>query len=192
MTDKNQNVTPKTQESGGNQSRTELQTSQTSMARPNRGLTPFSLARSPFAMMQQMFDDLDALWTGSVPWGSAERGQRAFVPQIEVSRKNDQILVKCDLPGMSPDDVEVSVEQGQLVISGERHSAHEHDDSGSWQCEREYGMFRRVIALPDGADASSAQAHFNNGVLEVSIRAPEQARGRKVEIQHGSPPRETH
>jgi HSP20 family protein len=163
---------------------------QTATAPPERAsarTTPFG----PFAFMAHLFDNLVRMWGGE-PSARARMFQ-GFVPLIEVSRHDDKLVVQCDLPGLSPADVQVESRDGALVISGERRSEHAEQDENTSRCERSYGAFQRIITLPEGADPSSAEARFDNGVLEVTMNAPAQpeTRGRKVEIQtlQGETPR---
>ena len=95
-------------------------------------------------------------------------------------------LVHVDLPGLSPDDVKLRIEDGALLIEGERKSESESESGGVMRTERYFGHFQRCIPLPDGATADKAEARFENGVLEVSIVAPQLApQGRQIEIQTG-------
>jgi HSP20 family protein len=80
----------------------------------------------------------------------------------------------------------VEVQDGALVIEGERRQEREVETSGTYRAERIYGAFSRVIPLPEGVDPDTAEAHFENGVLEVSLRmSEEKARGKRIEIQEG-------
>jgi len=150
-----------------------------------------ALARSagtfgPFSMMRRLFDDMERLM-GFGSFGSPfeARGLEGsmFVPNVEVMRRDDKLVVNVDLPGMSADDIQVTVQDGALVIEGERHNEHEDREGDVWRCERSYGRFQRVIALPEGADTASAEARFENGVLAISLRAPEQQGGRRIEVK---------
>lgn len=156
---------------------------ETAPVKARRDLPARAIPTGPFALMRQLFDDLARMWGDeTVP---RSRGSIAFMPDIEVARRGDKLVVKADLPGLTTDDVEVSVIDDVLVITGERRSEHEEMEEGTWSCERSYGSFRREIALPDGVDAGSAEARFDNGVLEISVKIAEdtKARGRKIEIQ---------
>jgi len=141
-------------------------------------------AFSPFSLMRWLFD-------GQQDLAREDRGmnEMLFVPDVEVTQRGDSFIVKADLPGMSSDDVRVSVDDDAVVIEGERRSEHEEEDEGVWRCERSYGRFQRVIPIPDGADPETAEARFDNGVLEVSLRAPQRKReGRELDIKSGSSP----
>jgi HSP20 family protein len=146
--------------------------------------------------MRRLFDDLERLTGVDVP--NEQRGERAaldstiFMPTVEVMRRNDRLVVSVDLPGMRIDDIQVTVDDRALVIEGERRSEHEQEDGDVWRCERSYGEFRRVIPLPEGADPTTTEARFENGVLEISLRAPEPARQtRKIDIKTSETPSET-
>jgi HSP20 family protein len=106
------------------------------------------------------------------------------MPDIDVFEREGKLVVRADLPGLSKDDVRVEVDEGALVMQGERRQEREVEGSGTYRSERFYGSFRRVIPLPEGIDPDTAEAHFENGVLEVSFRLPQQkARGKRIEIQ---------
>lgn len=145
--------------------------------------SPFGMVRRVFddmeRMMESMFSDLDEL----VP----ETGVMSFnfAPRIDVTRRDDKIIVRADLPGISPEEIEVHAVEDGLVIEGERRHEAERTEGDVWQSERSYGRFYRMIPMPEGTDMDSAQARFENGVLEVSLKAPaEQAAGRRrIEIQ---------
>jgi HSP20 family protein len=142
----------------------------------------------PFSLMRRLFDDLDRL-TGVNATDMRALGRRGldglmFVPTVDVIRRDDKLVVSVDLPGMPVDDIQVTVDGGALIIEGERRSEHEQQDSGVWRCERSYGRFQRVIALPEDADPTTTEARFENGVLEISLRAPEPAKqGRKIDVK---------
>lgn len=140
---------------------------------------------SPLGFMRRMFDEMDQLMGLSPRREGLERG-RLFVPQVDVQRDKDRVLVRVDLPGLSPDDVKLRIEDGALLIEGERKSESESESGGVMRTERYFGQFQRYIPLPDGATADKAEARFENGVLEVSIPAPQQLpQGRQIQIQSG-------
>jgi HSP20 family protein len=153
---------------------------------------------SPFSFMRRMMDDLDRLFEefgfqgGEASMGRREMqrrsaGREAFwAPDVDVLEREGKLVVRADLPGLSKDDVRVEVQDGALVIEGERRQEREVERSGTYRAERIYGAFSRVIPLPEGVDPDTAEAHFENGVLEVSLRmSEEKARGKRIEIQEG-------
>jgi HSP20 family protein len=154
-------------------------------------VSPFGT--SPFSLMRRMMEDLDRMFenfgstgrsSGDMPaLGARGRLAMDWSPPVDMFERDGQLVVRADLPGLSPDDVRVEVTDDSLVIEGERRSEIEVEEEGSYRSERTYGRFSRVIELPEGVDPEGAQARFENGVLEVSIPLPEQTQRRRVPIQ---------
>jgi HSP20 family protein len=157
---------------------------------------PAMRAPSPFGLMRRVMEDLDGLFEG---FGgltpridrftrSGERGAGAWVPAVDVVERDGQLVIRADVPGMNKDQIRVEVEDGQLVISGERKEDHDERQGGVYRSERSYGSFYRAVQLPEGVNLEQAKASFSNGVLEITMPAPQRPRARRVEIQEGSAP----
>ncbi|MES2524770.1 MAG: Hsp20/alpha crystallin family protein [Gemmatimonadota bacterium] len=115
--------------------------------------------------------------------GTEGRGLQHWSPQMEVSQRGNELVVSADLPGVSPEEVHIDIEDGMLTISGERRQQHETREEGFHRTERMYGSFTRSIALPEGVDEEQVRARFENGVLEVTMPVPQQRqRGRRIQI----------
>jgi HSP20 family protein len=173
------------------------------MARPmnrSRTMSPFAAFRSlsplmsssPFGMVRRVFDDMERMMESMIPdmdEMGPEMGGMAldFVPRVDVTRRNENIVVHVDLPGLSPQEVKVEATEDGLIIEGERHHESERTEGDVWQSERSYGRFYRMVPLPEGADLDSVQARFENGVLEIQVKAPQGRGGRRqIQIQGGS------
>jgi HSP20 family protein len=120
-------------------------------------------------------------------WPSRSFGQRTaglWAPQIETFQRDDQFIVRADLPGLNKDDVNIEMTDDALTIQGERRDEHTEDREGYYRSERSYGSFYRTVPLPEGAIAESAKANFSNGVLEITVQAPprEVSQRRRIEI----------
>jgi HSP20 family protein len=146
---------------------------------------------SPFAFMQRFMSDMDSLF-GDFGFGrsglssrGSTGGANLWLPQIDVTTRDGQLLVHADLPGLKQEDVKVSVHDGLLSIAGERTDKHEDNREGVYRRERSYGSFSRQIALPEGVDPESIKASFENGVLEVTMPMPKEKapQGRSIPIQ---------
>jgi HSP20 family protein len=119
--------------------------------------------------------------------GLRQLEQSIWSPQIEVSEREGEIIVRADLPGLTKDDVKVEISDDAVTLKGERKHEHEECDESFCRSERSFGRFYRSIPLPDGIDSEKAKADFSNGVLEITIPAPHhQARRRQVQIGQGS------
>jgi len=160
--------------------------------------SPFS--NSPFAFMRRFTEDMDRLF-GDFGFGSGlapsfgrnflasslgDVSQTLWTPQIEMFERDGQLVVRADLPGVSKDDVNVEITDDAITISGERRQEHEEKGEGYYRTERTYGSFYRQIPLPEGVSAEDAKATFNNGVLEITLKAPQrESRSRRLEISQG-------
>jgi HSP20 family protein len=150
------------------------------------------LSRDPFSALFGGRDPFAAFWEpfgltsrSSWPFQSGQRHSAGpWAPQIETFQRGDEFVVRADLPGLTKDDVKVDITDDALTIEGERREEHEEDREGYYRSERSYGSFCRVVPLPEGAITDNANARFNQGVLEVVVKAPprEVSRGRRLEI----------
>lgn len=106
-------------------------------------------------------------------------------PAIDVVEKGKSFVVKAELPGISPEDIEVTVSDGYLIMKGERKEEKEEKDDAFLRREISYGSFQRTIALPETADCPKAEASFKNGVLTVKVpkTSAAQKEPKKLEIK---------
>ncbi|MBO6769705.1 MAG: Hsp20/alpha crystallin family protein [Erythrobacter sp.] len=103
-------------------------------------------------------------------------------PSIEIRRKDGEFLVTAEVPGVSEDDIELSLDDGMLVIRGERRS--EDGEEGSGYSERFYGRFERRMSLPQGIQEDKVHAEFRDGVLRIHLPHDERMSlsGRRIPI----------
>lgn len=163
-------------------------------------LTP--IFGSPFAWMRRFAEEMDHLFEDfglgfgrRVP-SFVTRGhellrrEAGLVPvdwslRVDVLRREDQLIVRADLPGVTKDDVTIEVTDDALTIRGERKEEKEERRQGYRYRERSYGYFYRTLPLPEGVDTAKATAEFDNGVLEVVIPVPKgpEMQTRRLEIR---------
>jgi HSP20 family protein len=106
-----------------------------------------------------------------------------WVPALDVRESQDRFDVTIDLPGLEPDDVNVTFEDGMLSINGKREFSAE-DRGETWhRIERSFGTFARSMRLPQTADTERIEATFDKGVLTVSVPKTEQAKPRTIEVR---------
>ena len=106
-----------------------------------------------------------------------------WVPAADVLEFDDRFVLRADLPGVKPEDIEVRMEKGVLSLSGERHAESEQDIDGMRRIERFSGRFYRRFALPDTADADNISARSANGILEVTIPKVPQVQTRRITVE---------
>jgi HSP20 family protein len=160
---------------------------------------PFS-GTTPFNMMRRFMDDMDRLFENfgglrrtpffdtaelAFPeWPEFEKNM--WSPKIEVLKHNGEITVQADLPGLKPEDINVEIADGALILSGERKEESEEKKEGFYRSELSYGSFYRTIPVPETVKPESATAKFENGVLEVKITVPaSEPSTSKIQIQAG-------
>lgn len=149
---------------------------------------------SPWELMRRMTEEMDQLFESlggrrATPAGRQRGGMELgtaaplLVPHIEVQQRGNELVVKADLPGLRPEDINVEVDGGMLTISGERRQEQREEQEGFIRSEVSYGTFYRTIPLPDGADEERVAATFRNGVLEVTIPVSERQQGRRIQVK---------
>lgn len=129
-------------------------------------------------LMDEMLPEAGAADIRSVPRGS--------FPMINVGRTDDAVRVYVFAAGLTAEDLEVSLQDNVLTVSGRRGSDTEPEDGAArtdFRRERFRGEFSRSLALPDGLDVERAEARFRNGVCEVLLPKREELRPRRIEIQ---------
>jgi HSP20 family protein len=136
------------------------------------------LSMNPFELMRRFTDELDRAFEGFGLAGGAGE-MEMWTPSVEVFERDNNLVVRAELPGLDKDDVNVELTDDGLVIKGERKRESEERLEGGYRSEIEYGRFCRLIPLPEGVNMDQAQARMNNGVLEVAIPAAEARRPRR-------------
>lgn len=108
----------------------------------------------------------------------------APVPAIEFAESEDSYSVTAELPGMDEDDIDLTIADGVLILSGEKKEEQERNEKGVRLSERRYGSFERRFALPTDANEAKVSATFKKGVLSITLPKDEKAqdRSRKIEI----------
>jgi HSP20 family protein len=111
--------------------------------------------------------------------------QRRWIPAMDLVERDDEFVLRADLPGLSEKDVTIELEDSVLTVSGERKVEHEDRKEGYYRVERSSGSFVRRLTLPEGTDPDAIRASVDKGVLEVHIPKPEERKPHKVAISVG-------
>jgi len=106
-----------------------------------------------------------------------------WVPAVDVNETEDTYLIEADVPGISPDDIEVTLERGVLTLKGERQAEKNVEEKGARHIERSYGSFVRRFSLPDTADAENIDARAEQGVLRLTIKKKAESKPRRIEVK---------
>ena len=148
-------------------------------------LSPFRGFYDMQSEMNRMFDEVfgDVARRSGRQQGDAPT---SWAPVLDVLQEDGDVVVRAELPGVRPDDVDITLHNGVLTISGERKAEEQREGSGYYVRERRYGSFRRSMTLPQGVDESSIRARFDDGVLEVRVSgAAAVQEPRRIQIESG-------
>ena len=116
----------------------------------------------------------------------AANGANAMVgwrPSVDIVEHADRFVVRADLPGVDSADIDVSLDDGILSITGERRAEEHRDAEGEKSLERRYGRFSRRFSLPEAVDAEAVTAKSTNGILEISIPKQPEVQARRIAVE---------
>ncbi|SMC25584.1 heat shock protein Hsp20 [Desulfacinum hydrothermale DSM 13146] len=138
----------------------------------------------PFEEMEREMERLRAEMDRLLPGFRSLRTARVGVfPPLNVSEDKDNLYVRAELPGMHPDQIEISVEGDTLTLRGERKPAPLGDNVSYHRREREFGRFRRSLTLPTRIDVDAVEATFNNGVLTIVLPKAQEVRPKQIPVK---------
>jgi HSP20 family protein len=139
----------------------------------------------PFRDLLRVQDELNRLFgrTFGSTEGAAGVTAGAWAPLLDVYETKDRFVVAVELPGVAPDDVDVSVEDSTLTIRGERRFYADVPEDSFHRVERRFGPFARSLALPSTADTERVEASFDKGVLVIEVPKVEAARPKKIQVK---------
>jgi HSP20 family protein len=121
------------------------------------------------------------------PWSLVDRisrdNHRTWVPAVDIYEEKDRFVVRADVPGVDPNDIELNMENGVLSVSGERSNEDRSEFEGVSRVERISGRFLRRFTLPETADAEAIKAKCRNGILEISIPKQAVVQPRRIAVE---------
>lgn len=144
---------------------------------PETSFTRDPFFRDPFATMRRLQQEIDRAFAPL--FGATSR----TFPAINMYQSENSLALTAELPGFNPEDIEITVKDDILTISGER-KAPETPEKGAWYLrERPFGRFVRSIQLPFRVDPDKVEARFHNGILEIELQRPEEDRPRRITVK---------
>lgn len=153
-----------------------------------KGGEHYDNSMNPFRELMSWHRDIDELFNSLFSSFPYERELREMtimpgrVPAVESFIKDGMLVVRVDLPGVDPKEIEVSMAEDTLIIRGQRKSSEEVKEKDYRYKETYYGRFERSLALPKGVDGDTIKANYRDGVLEVSMPLPVELAGKKIPI----------
>jgi len=128
--------------------------------------------------------EFDRLFRGafSPALSEGELSTRTWAPPVDIYENGDSLVLKAELPGINPDEVEIRVEDNTLYLKGERKFEKEVKEQNYHRVERSYGTFTRSFSLPNSIDADKVAANFQDGVLTLTMPKKEEAKPKTIKI----------
>jgi HSP20 family protein len=137
----------------------------------------------PFRDLTALQNEVNRLFSRAGGGDVAER--QSWTPAIDVVETDHAIVLKAELAGIKPEDINIEVQDNVLTLSGERRFEEEVKEDKFYRIERRYGSFSRSLALPPTADESKVDATYENGVLQITVHKAEVVRPKKITVTIG-------
>ena len=134
-------------------------------------------------LRKQMDDLFNRSLTGVLANGEDSESMASWVPAMDVVETEDKVLLRAELPGLTQEDVELTVENNVLTLSGNKKFEHEETEGHYRRLESRYGSFYRSFTLPSTVDQERIDANFRNGVLEIELPKAEKAKPKKIAVK---------
>jgi len=136
-----------------------------------------------FGRLSDLRDEIDRLFES--PLTELTRTSNllsGWTPALDVYEDKDNYTVKAELPGMKKEEIEVSLHEGTLSISGERKSESKHEDAEVYRAERFFGRFQRTVSLPSAVAADKVKAAYKDGLLTITLPKTEEAKPKHIDV----------
>ena len=127
---------------------------------------------------------MDRLWDSFFerkPTKSEQEGE--FLPALDLAETDNELIVKCEVPGLDPKDIDISLSDGMLTIKSEKKQDREEKKADYHLVERSYGAFARSIQLPKEVQSEKINASYKNGILKITLPKSEEAKKKEIKIK---------
>jgi HSP20 family protein len=135
----------------------------------------------PWSLLNQLQRELERAHEGGSGEGSIATAE--WTPAVDIKEDTDKFVLYADIPGVKPEEIDISMENGVLTIKGEKKNEARTEQEGYKRVERTYGSFYRRFSLPDTANAEAINAKSKNGVLEIVIPKREAVKPKKISVE---------
>jgi len=137
----------------------------------------------PWTFVDLLHRDLDRVRGGRGVATDDHSPVADWVPAVDIIEEKGRFVLRADVPGVRPEDMDVSMDNGVLSVSGERHAIASDDDKGVQRIERATGRFLRRFTLPETADSEAIVARCADGILEVAIPKMPEIQARRITVE---------
>ena len=140
---------------------------------------------TPLRDFEKMRREMDRLWDSFFEGGLRRRTEEAgeWLPSLDLAETKDGIIVKAEVAGMDPKDIDISLSDGMLTIKGEKKQEKEEKEADYHLVERSYGAFTRSVRLPSEVQSDKISASYKNGILKITLPKSEKAKKKEIKIK---------
>jgi HSP20 family protein len=140
---------------------------------------------APFRDFERMRREMDRLWDSFSEGGLRRRTEEAveWLPSLDIAETKNEVVVKAEVPGMDPKDIDISLSDGMLTIKGEKKQEKEEKEADYHLIERSYGAFTRSVRLPKEIQSDKIGASYKNGILKITLPKSEEAKKKEIKIK---------
>jgi HSP20 family protein len=139
-----------------------------------------------FGRLTNLRDELERLF--ETPLAELARSSQllsGWTPALDVYEDGENVYVRAELPGMKREDIELSLHDGSLSLSGERKSEEKFNDAEVYRAERFFGRFQRTVTLPTPVATDKVKAQYKDGILTVTLPKAEEAKPKHIDVSIG-------
>ncbi len=139
----------------------------------------------PFKDFERMRREMDRLWDSFFEGGLRKRAEGAgeWLPSLDVAETKNEIVVKAEVAGMDPKDIDISLSDGVLTIKGEKKQEKEEKETDYHLIERSHGSFTRLVQLPKEVKSDKISASYKDGILKITLPKSEEAKKKEIKIK---------
>jgi HSP20 family protein len=141
---------------------------------------------TPFRGVSTLQDQINRLFTDAFERTEGESNLTAWAPAVDINENEHELVVKADLPGIDPKELDIRVENNVLTIRGERKFEKKVDQDNYLRVERTYGSFSRSFALANTVNPEGIKADYQNGVLTLAVPKREEAKPKQIKVNVGA------
>ncbi|PYT14358.1 MAG: molecular chaperone [Acidobacteria bacterium] len=142
----------------------------------------------PFRDFATLSDSMNSVLNDSLFRLAPTETVGSWLPPVDIEEESDRVVLRAEIPGVSRDDIDVSVENGTLTLRGEKKQERKIEAENAYRLERFYGSFSRSFVLPTRINAERIKATYKDGVLEVVLPKAEEAKPKKIKVQGAGDP----
>ena len=132
------------------------------------------------AVPKSLFSEIDKLFNGS--WDDGVMKVKAWSPRVDIYEETDKVVLKAELPGIEPKDVDIHIDENTLYLKGERKIDSEVKEENLYRMERAYGTFGRSFALPISVESEKVLAEYKDGVLKITLPKREKSKSKQIKV----------